>query len=427
MEKETKKAIINTLLQNRDFFEKKKTNQDVMKRTADNIKDCFTYKDEIVPILKTKIDKSLVLRIKDYIHYRGMRWGASPLQLLSAKEDENNAPYSDRVSGPMIKFAKIITDCVAVGREDILEPYINALKDIGIKVDFSGCSRICEEEDCNIIERLVNETNEIQCVICELADEMKENRKVLSDSHNIDKKETKTLEDAVCKRTAKQQKNRLAQTAEIYKALFNRNDSLYTINEVEFGKDLEDISGSESGTVFNTDNHINTKTNNILQIVDVEEPTFDVVEDTKPKVKYYSNNEIEELINVLCDDIKKNGQEAIDRLREAHPEGEYNGLDPYEDVPTKLTGPKVYDDNPYSHIKEPDKLDLSMCVGWFDKYGVFHGRPVHRNMLNVDYNKEQTFEDIKKQFEQVIADTEAKKQQKLAEAKNVINRKNGLF
>lgn len=102
-----------------DFSDKKMYNKNMSQR----LKEAATT---------SKVDVAMLRRCKDYLHYRKLGWLGGPLE-LDPKEK-----FKDRVSPVFIKLLAIIDDLMSLGKEDLLDVYIDALAEKGIKIDYSA-------------------------------------------------------------------------------------------------------------------------------------------------------------------------------------------------------------------------------------------------------------------------------------------------
>jgi len=112
-----------------------------------------------------KIEKPVLIRCKDYLHYRGAGWiGNDPL----TKEEGEKFP--DRVTPTMRKFLQIIDDLYAVGKSDLLNVYFDALRNKGIEITVTG--KDTRVHDVDETWQAVENMSDFQTTICKLADEI---------------------------------------------------------------------------------------------------------------------------------------------------------------------------------------------------------------------------------------------------------------
>jgi len=112
-----------------------------------------------------KIEKPVLIRCKDYLHYRGAGWeGNDP---LTRHPDEK---FPDRVTPTMRKFLQIIDDLYAVGKQDMLDVYFDALKNHGVEIKV--LNRQPRVNDVDETWAAVENMSSFQTTICELADEI---------------------------------------------------------------------------------------------------------------------------------------------------------------------------------------------------------------------------------------------------------------
>jgi len=112
-----------------------------------------------------KIEKPILVRVKDYYHYRGAGWeGKDP---LSRVQDEK---FPDRVTPTMRKLLQIVDDLAAVGQLDMLDVYFDALKAKGIEITVSN--KDVRVSDVDETWQAVENMSGFQSKICQLADEI---------------------------------------------------------------------------------------------------------------------------------------------------------------------------------------------------------------------------------------------------------------
>lgn len=117
---------------------------------------------------QTGIDRNTLMKVKDYLHYRGRGWGDDCL--LKSEESEK---YPDRVSPTFRHLVDIVTNSYATGKEDLLNVYLDAVrkKGITITIDESKFTRPTNENK-QIVAEAINQMDPIQCDICEKNDYM---------------------------------------------------------------------------------------------------------------------------------------------------------------------------------------------------------------------------------------------------------------
>ena len=117
---------------------------------------------------ETHIPKNVLIKVKDYLHYRGRGWGDDCLS-----KSEESEKYPDRVSPTFRNLADIITNAYSTGKEDLLNVYLDALKERGItiNIDLSKLT-LPSNEVKEKIAIAINQMDPIQCDICEKNDYM---------------------------------------------------------------------------------------------------------------------------------------------------------------------------------------------------------------------------------------------------------------
>jgi len=113
-----------------------------------------------------KIEKPILIRCKDYLHYRGAGYAAG--DILGEKDPQEKFP--DRVVPTFKKLLQIVDDLYAIGKEDMLDIYLDALKAKGIELKITG--KQCRVNDVDETWQAVENMSGFQTTICELADEI---------------------------------------------------------------------------------------------------------------------------------------------------------------------------------------------------------------------------------------------------------------
>ena len=117
---------------------------------------------------QTGIDRNTLMKVKDYLHYRGRGWGDDCLS-----KSEESEKYPDRVSPTFRHLVDIVTNSYATGKEDLLNVYLDAVKEKGItiSIDVSKFTRPSFEAK-QIVAEAINLMDPLQCDICEKNDYM---------------------------------------------------------------------------------------------------------------------------------------------------------------------------------------------------------------------------------------------------------------
>lgn len=117
---------------------------------------------------ETHINKKAIMKVKDYLHYRGRGWGEDCL----SKSDEQEK-YPDRVSPTFRNLVEIITNAYITGKEDLLDVYLNAVKDKGITITVDkSMFTLPDTEQKEKVSSVINQLDPLQCDICEKNDYM---------------------------------------------------------------------------------------------------------------------------------------------------------------------------------------------------------------------------------------------------------------
>lgn len=117
---------------------------------------------------QTGIARNTLMKVKDYLHYRGRGWGDSCLE-----KSEESEKFPDRVSPTFRHLVDIITNSYATGKEDLLNVYLDAVKEKGItiSIDVSKFTRPSEDAKQTVAVAL-NQMDPLQTIICEKNDYM---------------------------------------------------------------------------------------------------------------------------------------------------------------------------------------------------------------------------------------------------------------
>jgi hypothetical protein len=113
-----------------------------------------------------KIEKPIMLRVKDYAYYRGR--GYNPSNILGDKDPEEKFP--DRVTPTFKKLLQIIDDLYAVGKQDMLDIYLDAMKNKGVEIKITN--KDVRVSDIDETWQAIENMKGFQKNICELADEI---------------------------------------------------------------------------------------------------------------------------------------------------------------------------------------------------------------------------------------------------------------
>jgi hypothetical protein len=134
------------------------------------VKDNATKQMHEIAKSNESVDPKLLLRLKDYVHYKGRGWEdeQSPLTLIKCK-------FPDRVSKSFIRVLTIIKDCVNTNNSKFLESYLTQLADLGINITIDETKfNVLPQDQVIEIAKLVSLMDSKQTIICEHADLLKE-------------------------------------------------------------------------------------------------------------------------------------------------------------------------------------------------------------------------------------------------------------
>lgn len=117
---------------------------------------------------ETHINKKTIMKVKDYLHYRGRGWGDDCL----SKSDEQEK-YPDRVSPTFRNLCEIIKNFYEAGKDSSLKVYIDAAKSRGITITIdTSMFTLPNDEQKEKVSRTINQMDPLQCQICEKNDYM---------------------------------------------------------------------------------------------------------------------------------------------------------------------------------------------------------------------------------------------------------------
>lgn len=133
---------------------------------------------------QTGVDRNTLMRVKDYLHYRGRGWGDDCLS-----KSEESEKYPDRVSPTFRHLVDIVTNAYATGKEDLLDVYLDAVREKGItiSIDVSKFTQPSTDAKTAISEAL-KIMDPIQCDICEKNDYMNDVLAVEAENANLSPK-----------------------------------------------------------------------------------------------------------------------------------------------------------------------------------------------------------------------------------------------
>lgn len=133
---------------------------------------------------QTGVDRNTLMRVKDYLHYRGRGWGEDCLS-----KSEETEKYPDRVSPTFRHLIDIVTNAYATGKEDLLDIYLNTVKEKGITISIDVSKFTQPSADAKIaISEALKIMDPIQCDICEKNDYMNDVLAVDAENANLSPK-----------------------------------------------------------------------------------------------------------------------------------------------------------------------------------------------------------------------------------------------
>ena len=133
----------------------------------------------------TRIEKNTIMKVKDYLHYRGRGWGEDCLE--KAEEAEK---YPDRVSPTFRHLVDIVTNSYATGKEDLLNVYLEAVKERGITISIDTSKFASPDRDVkDRVAVALSIMDPLQCQICEKNDYMTDVLAVNAEESNLSPKD----------------------------------------------------------------------------------------------------------------------------------------------------------------------------------------------------------------------------------------------
>ena len=130
---------------------------------------------------ETRISRNTLMKVKDYLHYRGRGWGDDCLS-----KSEESEKYPDRVSPTFRHLVEIITNSYATGKEDLLNVYLEAIKARGITITIDRSQFANPSDDTRAkIDDALKVMDPIQCQICEKNDYMNDVLAVDAENNNL--------------------------------------------------------------------------------------------------------------------------------------------------------------------------------------------------------------------------------------------------
>ena len=131
--------------------------------------------------METHIDRNVIMKVKDYLHYRGRGWGDDCLS-----KSEESEKYPDRVSPTFRHLVDIVTNSFATGKEGLLDVYLEAIKEKGITITINRSQFAKPSDDTKAkVADALSVMDPIQCQICEKNDYMNDVLAVDAENKNL--------------------------------------------------------------------------------------------------------------------------------------------------------------------------------------------------------------------------------------------------
>ena len=113
------------------------------------------------------ITKKDVRTLKDVIHYKGMGWGSSCLEIAPKKKGEPKR-YTDRVTPIFRRLVELIETCRDADELELISEYLQAAKARGVNIVIDSAEPKCTDKD--ELDNTLNELNEMQSIVCQKND-----------------------------------------------------------------------------------------------------------------------------------------------------------------------------------------------------------------------------------------------------------------
>lgn len=134
---------------------------------------------------ETRIEKNTIMKVKDYLHYRGRGWGEDCIE--KAEEPEK---YPDRVSPTFRHLVDIVTNSYATGKESLLKVYLDAIKERGITISIDASKFTSPSDDVKaMVATALSIMDPLQSQICEKNDYMNDVLAVAAEEANLSPKD----------------------------------------------------------------------------------------------------------------------------------------------------------------------------------------------------------------------------------------------
>lgn len=124
------------------------------------------------------VSKDSLRKCKDYVHYHGL--GMSD---TLTPDREYKGKFRDRVAPSFRKVREIIINCVALGYDDLLQDYLNAMRESGITIVVNKNQfRRLLPDDIRMVHNTVDAADGYQTSICELANQVRDDDAIVADA-----------------------------------------------------------------------------------------------------------------------------------------------------------------------------------------------------------------------------------------------------
>lgn len=154
--------------------------KDLLEKSYDALKERKTAQKHMGMIASDvsklqNVEKSILMRCKDYVLYKGQGWDINELE-----KSEAEVKFTDKIAPVFKKFLQIIEDCYAVGKEDLLDDYFDALRSFGVDVTVTDKSNMVVS-DADEVDQAITAMGRFQKTINEVNREINDEHTSLAE------------------------------------------------------------------------------------------------------------------------------------------------------------------------------------------------------------------------------------------------------
>ena len=150
--------------------------EELLDDSLDTLSDKKRYSKTMNSIIKDcaksmGIEPSVLKKVKNYYHYKGVNWSdKNPLQKNSEIKEK------DKVAPIFIKLKEVVDNLRAVGDENFLKEYLDAMNQCGIHISIDFEESGYDDEKISTIKTVLDSASKLQTNVDTLAEELKENK-----------------------------------------------------------------------------------------------------------------------------------------------------------------------------------------------------------------------------------------------------------